>query len=497
MSSRYLLALALLAGAAAAQAPQPAPKRPPAAKRTPKRAPKRLPAAAKTSKLSPQQLQQDFQVLRSALEEGHSGIYRYTSKDDLDRIFDLTRLKLDRPMDPLEFFRLAAPMVAAIKCGHTRIMPPPEPEAALFPFAVEVLAGKAWVFRDYATDDGRLAGSEIRSINGLPIELILSAMTTAMPADGNIPTARAWRVGHGGAFQHLLYPLLGIQSPFHLTLRTPEGRQESRDVESLPQAKLRELAAARHPSPHQGRSADFHFEDAGKIAVLTVYGFGGSAGDPPKPLDQYFPDVFRQIGDKGSKSLIIDLRNNDGGADELGKQLFSFLWDQPFRYYNDLVLNARTFSFKPFMQNPRDIPADIVERRADGKYHNIKHPNLGIQQPSQPNFGGKVFILINGGSFSTTCEFTSTVHFHKRATFIGEEAGGGYYGNTSGYRARVVLPNTRLEVSIPLQTYYLAVSDYPRADRSVMPDYPVRNTIQDLLAGRDKEMELALKLARQ
>jgi hypothetical protein len=487
------LALALLAGAAAAQAPRPAPKRPPTAKR----APKKVSTPAKSSQLSPKQLQEDFRILRSALEEGHSGIYRYTPKDDLDRIFDLTLRKLDRPMDPVEFFRLGAPVVAAIKCGHTRIAPPPEPEAALFPFAIEVLAGKAYVFRDYSTADGRLAGSEIRSINGLPIELILSAMTTAMPGDGNIPTSRAWRVGRGGGFQRLLYPLLGIQGPFHPVLRTPEGKQESREVEGLPQSKLRELAVARHPSTHPGRTADFRLEDGGKIAVLSVHEFYGSAGDPPKPLDQYFPDAFRQIGEKGSKALIIDVRDNNGGADELGKQLFSFLWDQPFRYYSDLVLNARTFSFKPYMPNPRDIPADEVQRGDDGKYHNVRHPNLGIQPPSQPNFGGKVFILINGGSFSTTCEFTSTVHFHKRATFIGEEAGGAYYGNTSGYRARIVLPNTKLEVSIPLQTYYLAVSGYPQADRSVMPDYPVHDTIQDLLAGRDKEMELALKLARQ
>src|SRR5262249_21728087 len=161
------------------------------------------------------------------------------------------------------------------------------------------------------------------------------------------------------------------------------------------------------------------FEDDGKIAVLTVYGFGGSA--QKKPLAEYFPDVFRQIHEKGSKSLIIDVRNNGGGADALGEQLFSFLWNEPFDYYNDLILNAPTFPFKPYIAAPRDVPAEQVELRDDKKSHNVKHPNWGRQQPGDPYFGGKVFILTNGGSFSTTCEFTSTVHFHKRAKFVGEE----------------------------------------------------------------------------
>jgi C-terminal processing protease CtpA/Prc len=120
-----------------------------------------------------------------------------------------------------------------------------------------------------------------------------------------------------------------------------------------------------------------------------------------------------------------------------------------------------------------------------------------MQQPGKPHFGGKVFILINGGSFSTTCEFTSTVHFHKRATFIGEEAGGGYYGNTSGYGTTVTLPNSKLVLNLPFQTYYLSVNGYKAADRSVMPDYPIHYTIRELLAGEDKEMAVALKLSRE
>lgn len=54
-------------------------------------------------------LKEDFQILRSALEEGHGGIYRYTPKLDMDRTFARAYRKLNKPMTDVEFWRLLAP----------------------------------------------------------------------------------------------------------------------------------------------------------------------------------------------------------------------------------------------------------------------------------------------------------------------------------------------------------------------------------------------------
>src|SRR6266568_843556 len=69
--------------------------------------------------IEPEKLREDFRILRSALEEGHPGIYRYTPKAELDSVFDATAARIDRPMTALEFYRVLAPVVAALKCGHT------------------------------------------------------------------------------------------------------------------------------------------------------------------------------------------------------------------------------------------------------------------------------------------------------------------------------------------------------------------------------------------
>lgn len=58
---------------------------------------------AKLSKFTAAQLLEDFQIARRALEEGHSGIYRYTPKTRLDQIFNDAGRSLDHPMDAYEF----------------------------------------------------------------------------------------------------------------------------------------------------------------------------------------------------------------------------------------------------------------------------------------------------------------------------------------------------------------------------------------------------------
>jgi hypothetical protein len=455
-------------------------------------------------KIAPTLLLDDFRIARSSLEEGHSGIYRYTSKVDLDRAFDAAAGRIDHPLTALEFYRLLAPVVARIKCGHTAVNPPRDLQQAmnrnvpLFPLNVEVLGGKVYVFREYSAEEHGLEGQEIRRINGIPIETILTTMLAATPGDGDSQTVRPWRVGHGGGFARLLYSLVGIESPFHVEFRDPaSGKSKDLTLAGVIGPDRQKVAASRYPQDKRpDTSANLKFLEEGKTAILTIYGFGDFGPAGTKPLNQFLHDAFDEMRTRNSSSLILDVRNNGGGEDALGKQLLSFLLDQPFQYYDDLIFNAREFSFFRYVNGAKPIPENEVEKRADGKYHYIVHPNWGIQKPAQPHFAGQVLALMNGGSFSTTCEFLSNLHYRKRATFVGEEAAGGYYGNTSGDMAAVVLPNSKVVVRVPLMTYYLAVKG-ARPNRSILPDYEVKPGIGDLLSGRDVVMAKAVVLAHE
>jgi C-terminal processing protease CtpA/Prc len=106
-------------------------------------------------------------------------------------------------------------------------------------------------------------------------------------------------------------------------------------------------------------------------------------------------------------------------------------------------------------------------------------------------------VIINGRSFSGSGECTSILHYHKRAAFVGEECGAGYYGNTSGIMPLLTLPNTGLRVRLPMVRYHMAVAGYEPRDRGIVPDFPFERSIEDLLAGRDTELAYALELIRR
>ena len=89
------------------------------------------------------------------------------------------------------------------------------------------------------------------------------------------------------------------------------------------------------------------------------------------------------------------------------------------------------------------------------------------------------------------------MHFHKRAVFVGEECGAGYYGNTSGMMPTLTLPNTKIRIRIPIIRYVMAVSGYKYLDRGIIPEYPFQRTIEDYLNDKDTELEFVLSLIKE
>lgn len=457
--------------------------------------------AEMTNKFEPGQLREDFQIVRQSLEEGHPGLYRQTKKIELDRVFDNAEKSLNHPMDFYEFYRLMAPTIAAIKCGHAGVGLPPDvrKETELtpwLPFDVKVLESKAYIFRDYAKD-GTLAGKEILAINGVPAARIISTMLAASMKDGDVQTSRQRDIS--GDFASNLIVLLGLKVPYEVTLAGSGTNQtENVQVAGLKHDELAKMSKKLYPQDQASKDfADLTFLDGGKIAHLTYSSFGTTVEES----EAFMKRSFEAIQSKGSKALILDVRGNGGGEDQLGKLLFSHLVDAPFMYYDDLIINKMSFSFAKYTDPHRNliVPEGLAERRADGKIHMVQYDNIGLQQPSKPAFTGPVYILIDGGCLSTTAEFLTEVHTHHRATFIGEESSGCYYGPTSGDVVKIILPNTKLAIFIPLVSYYMAVGGHHEHDpaRGIIPDFPVQHTITDKLAGVDRELALALELARE
>lgn len=444
-------------------------------------------------------LKADLKILWDMLEEGHAGLDRYTPAEALKKSFDEAASGLTGPLMRFDFYSRLLPLVAGIKDGHTRLMLSPTASAYLdaqpvfLPFGLRFLEDKAFVFRNLSSEADIQDGAELLAIDGISIKDVLSALLPLIPSDAGIRTSRLRRLESPAAFGRLLSLRFGRHESRRIRFRPRQGAETKEiTVPGITAGDIARLLPERYPATAEPLPS-YELSFKGSVAVLTIRQFGD---DPDKARPRYpgfLTETFRSLDERKTPSLIIDLRGNGGGMDEYGKLLFAHVMDRPFLYYWALETKKDRYDLFRFTdESPAGAEelAKPLRKNARGWFDVLGHPNRGLQMSQTPRFAGRVAILIDGGSFSATGETTSAFHYYKKAIFFGEECGSGYYGNTSGFMVTATLPNTRIQIRIPLVLYTMAVDNYPK-DRGIVPDFPVTPTIEDLLAGRDPVMERA------
>jgi hypothetical protein len=457
--------------------------------------------------IAPDALRADLDLAFSALKEGTPALYRFTSKARVDRAFAEARKQIDRPMTPLEFYRVMAPAVASIRNGHTFFSASADTYTALReqklpPLGVRVIHGRAFILRDFSGASPSLAGAEILAVNGRSASDVIAQLSRSLSLDGAIPTSRD-RNNSGWGFIYDLPLIADIHSPYALTVRA-DGLTRRVTIEGLTSRQLTErwkqFPLDREADPD--RKAGLKLID--DVAVLTIPHWD-YVEDGKRSMIDDIGDWFAAIRKQSPKALIIDIRSNSGGDEAVAAALFQRLAARPFREYRCIGVNATDFAFLRYVKDAAEQRKNLKDytRPADPSCRWLaplgltNRPNIGIQQPASPGYSGKVIVLTDGGSFSTSAEFAALVRTNRRGIFVGEETSGAYYGNNSGIMIPLILPNSKLELSVPTVSYWLDVRRNVPKDRGIVPDIAVPVSIDDMIAGRDPVMAKAMALVRQ
>jgi len=131
----------------------------------------------------------------------------------------------------------------------------------------------------------------------------------------------------------------------------------------------------------------------------------------------------------------------------------------------------------------------------DGNYRNRKlvdwvYGTKNHTEPIEPaanQFKGQVYCIGDGYSFSAAGQMASWLKTYTNCLFVGEEIGGAETTLTAGEYLELELPNSGVRAILPLVFEEL---HNPRGQtgHGVKPDFPIRNSIQDLVAGHDAIM---------
>ncbi|HYF69502.1 MAG TPA: S41 family peptidase [Ohtaekwangia sp.] len=408
-----------------------------------------------TSQLTPEELKKDVYILRKKLEKYHPGLYWYTSKAEFDLTWDSSIACIDKPMSEEQFFKLLLPLIAKVKCSHTLFYPSAKilSSGSRFPLDLKFIDGKGYVLPDSINQYQIPKGSELLSINGKSLNEIVDLLLPNLEAQGG---NLGWKfVILENDFQNYYYYIIEQTEIFEIEyIDHVTGQRVLASVNGSTEPALRQHWKNWYPK-ETGGPLKIEFLTDPDVAIITIKSFSkGRHKQFHQDFDKLIELYFDEISRKRIQNLIIDVRGNEGGNGP--EKLYSYIARE----------NDRSTS---------SPPETIL--------------------PSRNNFIGNVIVLANERSISAQETFVSIFRNCKRGIIVGKSTPGCYKGLTGGKKRRLVLPNSRHEIRIPM---YASLRTYTEQlpyeeGEGFPPDFKVQENINEILAGKDLVVELALE----
>ena len=483
------------------------------------------------SKIPVNDLKSDVDFTYKKLKQLHPFLYGFISKEDLDHKFDSIKNSLKTPLKPLEFYKKISPIVAAVKQGHMIVYPPMKrlstkeskalEEKGIGPFSQIELGfndNKLYVLKNKSTDSTIHVGSQLISVDNIKVTDIIQEHNKYFTSDGfnttfkptyyNTRLANYFVVDHG-IKDSLLYAFKyndSIENHLIKRYKKEESKDDSTVVVKAPKIKVdrEKTKALKRKNRIQGydatagnytRNIEFRGQDSSTV-IIKIRGFKNRA------YKKFYKESFTKIKNYKTKNLILDLRDNGGGRLSEINYLYSFLADTSYvllekskvvsrssaaigSYLSNaplVVQVAKTILF-PFTYT---ISLLTTKKDKDGSFYQKIYTKE--QEVDELAFKGKLYVLINGGSFSASSILSATLKGTSRATFVGEETGGNFNGTVAGIIPIIKLPHSDLKIRMGLM-HVIPHQQTTVEGHGIYPDKEIEMTMDDVINQKDPQLE--------
>jgi hypothetical protein len=450
--------------------------------------------------LSSEEMKEDFIIFKNSISEIHPGLYWYSDSSEIEQRFLKIENAIKSDMELKDFYVLLQEFYSKIRCGHSRMFMPWKWIEYIDngPYKIPVdfyLEQNRIVTMSDLTDNQSIGeGNEVLSINGIDSKEIVETLTQYARYDGYSETRQITIVS--GNFSRYFQAIYGLDSIFHIEIKKDEIVQNF-ILKGLPNAETNKRSTERYGDITLDEKMLLFKELESSIAYLRFQTFDGEdIKDGKQNYNKFLKNTFGTIHEKNIDKLIIDLRGNSGGEDSYGASLVRYLIANPFDYYHRMEAVTKRFRFNKYS---RDKGYNLLgrllkkDKNKPGTYTYNLSKQLKKQTPEKNTFNGEIIVLVDGGTFSAASEVAAILHSNKRATFIGDETGGGYYGNSSGTMYGIQLPNSRINYYLPVIRYYPAVDHPPFKGRGLIPDISMPETYEFYISPKDEILERAME----
>ncbi|PZR29528.1 MAG: peptidase S41 [Citrobacter freundii] len=467
-------------------------------------------------KYSPEALQKDYSIYRQTLEEAHPGLYWYTSKDSMDYYFEKGRQQLNDSLSEPDFRKVLAYVTAKINCGHTSVRPSKAYSkyqdtvriGRIFPLSLKIWQDTAVVAANLNRRDSILKrGTIITSINGMPMNRLVDTLFSYIGTDGYNRTNKYQILSNRGYFGSLYSTLFGYPANYQIGFIDSAGRSGTvllRPYRPVADTMARSQAFPVRPMPQPSRKERkemrknsvrlLKIDTTTHVAMMDLNSFGRGYG-----LKKFFRQSFSALKKNHIQNLIIDVRGNGGGSVTNSTLLTKFISDHPFKVADTLYAVRKRKTYSRYIDNDffnRLFMTLFAHKGKDGKYHFRYYERHAFKPKKKNHFDGQTYILIGGNSFSATTLFASAVKEQPNVTLVGEETGGGAYGNSAWLIPDMTLPNTGVRFRLPL--FRLVIDkNAPKNGKGVQPEISSLPTVDAVRKGIDYKLEKTMQLINE
>ena len=454
-----------------------------------------------TEKLAPAKLQEDATLLRNVVLAMHPAVGIYRTRTYYTDLFDSYVHSITDSMTERDFRLKTKLVVEELHCGHTEVIYSNAYYRAInkqklnySPYVFIPIQNKLYVLVNLnkKMDSTLKRGTEINAINGIAVDSLLRHCRRFISTDGFNRSSKDHYLMY--AFNSFYLSLFGRPDTFHVEYK--EGSTIKHHsyaaihTKSIPPIPL----VPRNDSlfvKYRGAKMKYRFLDtAHQSLLLKLDGFSR------KGANRAYRKIFRKLKKNKTQNFILDLRNNGGGSLENTYRLLSYLVDTsetqtlrtaikkyPYKKYThgNVFFKLTRFAFTL-------IGKKVSRNDTDNYIYTIR--------PRKKNhYNHRIYVLINGGSFSASCLVAAYLKYHSRAIFIGEETGGAMEGCNAGITPYYKLPNSKIKIRMPA---FRVIHDVCPAvtGHGILPDYQVEYTIKDILAKRDLELAKVKELIK-
>ena len=459
-------------------------------------------------------LQEDYQLFRNILEESHPGIYWYTPKDSMDYFFDRGLEQIKDSMTETHFRNILTYVITKINCGHTVVAPSKQYNKyldttlqKLFPLGLKFWGDTMVVTADINRKDSNLKrGTIIKNINGLSAEQLRDTMFDYMARDGYSQTGKYQSLSNGFTFGSWYKNLFGLPAKLDIIYNDSVGNEKEITIPAfdpfadtsrkyyVTRNPFKKLTRKERKMHNLSNARSLQIDTVGKVALMSLNTFSHGNG-----LHRFFHKSFKTLDEDSIKSLIIDLRSNGGGDADNSTLLTKYIINKKFKIADSLYAVTRHSQYSKYIG--KSVGYDLMmwfmtHKEKDGKFHFGYFERKYFKPKTKHHFNGDVYLIIGGNSFSATTLFAGAVKGQENVTLVGEETGGGRYGNNAWMIPEATLPNTKIRFRLP--KFRLVVNkNWPKDGRGVLPDVLALPTVYAIKHGIDYKIEKATELIRK